>query len=195
MTKEIDTKVSMQNPSADSHKTPSSSPDATEHGVTRDTRVSMSIPSIKLAVRDIPGFRQYWFKEENVDRAIQAGYEFVKRSEVYLNRNNVAGSPGVSGNTDLGTNVSLVMGTFENGHAQRLILMKIRLEWYRDDQLKQVEKQAVMLEGMFEGQSVLDSSGAVNDMGEFTYIDTDRTQIPAPLFNRKPKKVKIGRRG
>lgn len=185
--------LEMQNPAADSHKTPSSS--ATEYGVTAETRIAMSVPRVKLAVRDIPGSKLYWFKEENIESAIQAGYEYVKRNEVHLNRSNPAGSPGVSGNTDLGTNVSLAMGTFENGQPQRLVLMKIRLEWYKADQLANVEKQAAIIEGMFEGQQVLGADGTVNDMGEYTYIDKARTKVPSPIFNRKPKKAKVHRRG
>lgn len=192
--KELENKMEQQNPAADSHKTPGSNPEATEFGVTRESRVPMSIPQIKLAVRDIPGYRLYWFKEENIERAIQAGYENVKRTEVFLHRNNVAGSPGVSGNTDLGTNVSLVMGTFENGHTQRLILMKIRLDWYKDDQLKSIQKQAAIIEGIFEGQQVFTGEGKVGDLGEFSYVDQSRTKAPPPIFNRKPLKVKIGRR-
>src|SRR5450755_2116464 len=71
-------------------------------------RVPMSVPRQKLAVPEIPGFVCYWHLESNVGAALQAAYEFVKTDEVDLVQTLPANALGVSGNMDMGTNISMM---------------------------------------------------------------------------------------
>lgn len=98
-------------------------------------RVSMSAPSLKMQVDCPDGYVCYWFNDYpgRVQRAIQAGYEFVDPEEVNVALTCYADDPAISGNTDLGSRVSLVVGEYQ-GHPLRAYYMKIREEWYKEDQ-------------------------------------------------------------
>lgn len=77
------------------------------------------------------GFRLYWMRDDpgRLEAAKEAGYEFVKADEVAVN------DFITPGNGDLGTNVSRASGdTREGGQAVRMYLMKIKREWYDEDQ-------------------------------------------------------------
>ena len=97
-------------------------------------RIPMSVPQRKLEVPDIAGYRLYWFLESRVERALQGGYEFVDNREVTPNQRGIGTSGDVSGNSDLGSRVSVVSGSGQDGQPERLVLMKIKQEWFDDDQ-------------------------------------------------------------
>ncbi|CAB4120854.1 hypothetical protein UFOVP2_31 [uncultured Caudovirales phage] len=99
------------------------------------TRIPMSVPRAKLTTPDIPGFHCHWVNDYpgRVMQANQAGYEFVNQEEALITIPDLAGSALGSG-TDLGSRVSLVVGKNEDGTPLRAYLMKIRLEWYKEDQ-------------------------------------------------------------
>lgn len=103
--------------------------------VTEATRRPMSMPQLSLQVPEIPGYYLYWFLDNQIDQALQAGYEFVDREEVTLNNRGVANDQTEDGNDDLGSRVSRVAGQSEAGsiQAQRLYLMKLRQEWRDKD--------------------------------------------------------------
>ena len=94
-------------------------------------RIPLSVPQLRLEVPPIPGHSLYWFLEKNTLRALQGGYEFVDQKEVSLNARNVA---SLQGNTDMGSRVSVVAGTGADGQPESLFLMKIKQEWFNDDQ-------------------------------------------------------------
>jgi len=50
----------------------------------RRKRIPMSTATRKMEVAAIDGFYLYWFAETNIPAALQAGYEFVDRSETNL---------------------------------------------------------------------------------------------------------------
>jgi hypothetical protein len=106
-------------------------------------RIPMSIPVAKLAVPEIPGFHCHWMRGDDMrlKQALQAGYVFVDQDEVNLNRFGLADGAEDSGHTDLGSRVSVLGGTGENGDAQRLYLMKLPLEFWDADQMKLEERQ------------------------------------------------------
>lgn len=99
-------------------------------------RIPMSLPNLKLAVPEIPGYHLYWFRgTSRVQQALQAGYQFVERGEVELNHEGLANDYEQDGNSDLGTRVSRAAGGEEEGsQGVRLYLMKIRNELYDEDQ-------------------------------------------------------------
>lgn len=156
-------------------------------------RIPMSVPVRKMEVEEIPGFHLYWFVESNVPRAIAAGYEFVKANEVPLHQRNPANPAENSGNNDLGTNISMLAGKDEGGRPIMQILMKIRLEWYQEDQKALQEINAKKLSGIFRGEEIMGGeSASVSDQG-LAYVDPDRTSLRSsglkPLFQRPRKKA------
>lgn len=106
-------------------------------------RISMTAPQRALEAPEIPGYHLYWFLGKNVPRALQGGYEFVDRVDVGdLNQKGVANDIAQSGDTGMGSRVTVVTGAGENGQPEHLVLMKIREEWYREDQKILEERNA-----------------------------------------------------
>lgn len=109
----------------------------TDHNPANDIKVSeipegyipMSAPVQRLQVPEVPGFKLHWFRGEpgRIARAQRAGYRFVENEEVRVNNFDLGGDKSVSGNTDLGTRVSIEAGEEGDG---RLYLMKIPQELY-----------------------------------------------------------------
>lgn len=166
----------------------------------RRERIPMSVPQARLDVEEIPGFRLYWFKEENIPRAIQAGYEFVGNDEVALNRIEIGGHSDASGNTDLGSQVSLVSGTDARGQPQRLVLMKIPLEYFKEDQMDIAMKNAERLSSIFDSETIIGPGGEIDDSGRLTYVPSEGRTLRArgkkefaPLLNRPKRVALIGR--
>jgi hypothetical protein len=101
-------------------------------------RVPMSVPVQKLHVPEIPGYHLHWFRglPDRILRAQQAGYEFVEHDEVTLNNVDLGGESAASGNTNMGSRVSVVTGDEigRDNQPVQLILMKLREELWRQDQ-------------------------------------------------------------
>lgn len=101
-------------------------------------RIPMSTPVSKLAVPDIPGQHLHWAEgtPARIQRMLDAGYEFVEDHEVKPNSVGLGQDSAASGNTDMGSRVSVVAGKAVDGEGQavRLILMKIKQEWWEADQ-------------------------------------------------------------
>lgn len=151
-------------------------------------RIPMSVPVQKLEVPAIEGYHLHWFinSTERIERAVNAGYEFVEARDVKLNNVSLGGDSAVSGNTDLGSRVSVVSGqeVGKDGQPTRLILMKIRQEWYEEDQ-KLIDDRNELTAAALRGGLI----GAENDAAGDTrqrYLDKARTQIP-DLFKPKRK--------
>src|SRR6266850_4470127 len=106
-----------------------------ETSVTDETRIPMNRPDLKLAVPEIEGFVLHWFADRpgRIPRAMAAGYTFVDPEEVKIRNFGFAEDLIKSGNTDLGSRVSVHGGVDDQGKAERLYLMKIKQEWYDKD--------------------------------------------------------------
>jgi hypothetical protein len=169
------------------------------HLTRRRQRIPMSVPQQRLEVQSIPGWRLYWFKEENVARAYSdSHYDFVTNEEVALNRISIAGRPGQSGNTDLGSAVSIVAGTDQHGNPQRLVLMKLPMEYFKEDQGILMQKSVQRLSGVFEGEKIFGEDGEINDAGQLVYSNDMSFRSKGtfvPLMNRPVRKAKVGRGG
>lgn len=162
----------------------------------RRRRVPMSTPTRRLEVPELPGYRLYWFRESNVPRALQAGYDFVHKDDVKLLNLPIASHPGGDGNTDLGTNVSIVAGTTEHGQPERAVLMKIVLEYFQEDQKEIAVRNAKQLESIFAGEAMAAQDGQINERGQLVYVDKARTSFSGSskaLLNRPIRKARIGR--
>ena len=147
-------------------------------------RIPMSVPVQKLEAPEIPGYHLHWFNgtPERLQRAQDGGYEFVDSKELKLNNVSLGGTSTTSGNTDMGSRVSVVSGTDigRDGQPMRLILMKIKQEWYEEDQ-KLVEARNEQVTASLRGGQI----GAEQDRAGDTqhrYVDKNRTKIP-DMFN------------
>ena len=86
----------------------------------------------KLTVNNqIPGYHMHIFNDEpgRIQTAIDGGWEFVTPDEVGGVKDSVT-----SGNTDLGDKVRFLVGTSEKGDGLYAYLMKIKEEWWQEDQ-------------------------------------------------------------
>jgi len=99
-------------------------------------RTPLSVPRTKMSVPDIPGYHCHWFNDlqGRIAQALQGGYQFVESSEVALNSFSFGTVNTETGNTDLGTRVSLVVGDIGEGRPLRAYLMKIPQELFQEDQ-------------------------------------------------------------
>lgn len=98
--------------------------------VTEPDYPSMDVPEQKLAVPDVPGFYLYWHLGKSVRKALRAGYQHVKDEELEVEQKGVANAAAETGNTDMGTNISIVAGgTVDDDDPEpaRLYLMKLPL--------------------------------------------------------------------
>lgn len=141
----------------------------------------MSVPVQKLEVPDLPGFHLHWFNgtPDRIERAQDAGYEFVDERDVRPNSVSLGADSATSGNTDMGSRVSVVAGTQlgNDGQAIRLILMKQKLEWYEADQKITAARNAKVAESLAGG--TLGAEGAA-DKGEtnLRYVGSKTSKIP-----------------
>jgi len=146
--------------------------------ITESGRIPMSLPILKLAVPDIPGYHTHWMRGDaaRIHQARKAGYEFVENDEVDMANMDLAGGDDVSGNTDLGTRVSISAGSEigKDGQPERLILMKIRQEWWEADQAILGDKQEELAATM-RGEGV----------GGESYIPEHAKKTVSTMFTRK----------
>lgn len=119
----------------------------------RSSRTPLGRGRQKLSVPEISGFVLRWIND-NGGRLLQAeegGYAFVTKAEI-----GHVGESVEDGNTDIGNRVSKVVGKTESGSPMRAYLMKIKKEWYQEDQVEkqtqidQVER--AIREGSFEAK-------------------------------------------
>ena len=150
-------------------------------------RIPMSVPVNQLEVEDIPGYHLHWFNSTpgRIQRALDGGYEFVDSKELNINNVALGGDSAVSGSTDMGSQVSIVSGTELDSRNQplRLILMKIKLEYYLEDQ-KLLERRNDSIADALKG-GLLGSDRPEGSMeAGLRYVKKDITQIPA-MFTKK----------
>ncbi len=151
----------------------------------RAMRIPMSVPMRKLEVPEIPGYHSHWIKESNIPRALQAWYEFVEFDEVPINQRGVGTDTEITGNTDLGSRVSIQAGVGADGRAERLVLMKLREDLWLEDRAKIDGRHAAMMGQIFRGEKIIGTErDNAEDQGS-RYVDPDRTRA---LFNRRRAK-------
>ena len=151
--------------------------------VSERTRVPFSVPVARLAVPEIPGFHLHWFlgTPQRIQRAQQGGYEFVLDEEVQLNNRGLGGGSLEDGNTDMGSRVTQVAGDEigHDGQPVRLVLMKIKEEWWLEDQ-KALVSEGSRLDNIRKsllGGLIGSEKQSAEDKAQ-TYVDQSRTKIP-----------------
>lgn len=156
---------------------------ADARGVVPRRRVPMSTARRKLeVVQEIAGYHMHWFRDDNVEQALQAGYQFVDRGEISLNNHNPGGG---SGNTALDSRVSIVGGTSEHGQPTRLTLMKIEQSYFDEDQAALEKVTVDRIKGIFNKEQILTKDGRMRTDAN-VYVKT-------AVFNRPIRKARIGR--
>ena len=97
----------------------------------KKTRVPFGANRSKLQVAPIKGYVLRWFNDVDgrVERAVEGGYEFVKPGEV----DGLGEGELHEGNTDLNSRVSKIVSRGTD-KVIRAVLMKIKKEWYDEDQ-------------------------------------------------------------
>ena len=151
-------------------------------------RIPMAVPVQRLEAPDIPGYHLHWFisSSDRLQRALDGGYEFVDERELKINNVSLGGVSTQSGNTDMGSRVSVVSGqeVGKDGQPTRLILMKIKQEWFEEDQ-KLVDARNEQVAAALRGGMLGAEKDAPGDT-QLRYVDKARTKLP-DLFTPKRK--------
>lgn len=94
----------------------------------------LSAPTQKLAVPEREGWHRRWIRGEpgRIAKAQKAGFRFVEAEEVEIKNTDLGGDALESGNTDMGTRVSVISGDGADASGQpgRLYLMECPQEFY-----------------------------------------------------------------
>lgn len=129
----------------------------------------MSAGVKRLEVPEREGYHRRWFRGDpgRIARAQRAGYQFVDPTDVDLNNFDLGGDAAVSGNTDLGSRVSVISGDDLDvgGQPGRLYLMECPDELYeysrsiiedRNEGVAEALRGGKIGEG-YDGETVFDS--------------------------------------
>lgn len=130
---------------------------------TRQRRGVFNGTNLKLEVNgEIPGHKLRWWNDYpgRIAKAQETGWEFVTRQEVELPVSTKALDP----NTDLGEKVRLVVGQGEKSEPLYAYLMKIKEEWFEEDQ---AEMQDAITS---RERAMIRSNGSNADRIENTYV-------------------------
>lgn len=112
----------------------------------------------KLTVgRQIPGFHLHIFNDEpgRIQTALEGGWEFVHPDEV-----GGVGERVTSVNTDLGDKVRFLVGTGDNGDGAYAYLLKIKQEWYDEDQAALQERNDLVDSAIRNGTNAKDGTSS-----------------------------------
>lgn len=104
---------------------PTEKPVRRKKGAFNGTRGKLQVGNL------IQGYHLYFFNDEpgRIAAALEAGWEFVTPDEVGYQASNVTNN-----NVDLANRVSVLGMKSELGKPQQQILLKIRQEWWEEDQ-------------------------------------------------------------
>ena len=163
---------------------------ASSRGAAERKRVPMSVPVQRLESPDIPGYHLHWFtgSPERIQRALDGGYEFVDERAML---------PGhvlqILSNDDafpLHVPAFMVVSGDEvgkDGQPVRMILMKIKQEWYEEDQ-KLVEQRNEQVAAALRGGLMGAERDAAGDT-QHRYVDPKLTKIPDLFTPKRPKRA------
>jgi len=147
------------------------------------TRRPFTHPVGSLSVPEIPGYHLHWFRgdAQRIQRAFEAGYEFVDPNEVHVNEKRLGADTAEDGNTDMGTRISVSAGgdMGQDGQPVRLYLMKTRQEWWEKDQAA-LTAPGSRLEGVRQSlaSGMLGAEKQSSEDKAQVYVDPKRTKLP-----------------
>lgn len=148
-------------------------------------RIPMSLPVQKLSVPNIPGYHLHWMRGDaaRIQQALQAGYEFVDWKEIHIEHVPLGGSTAAGGNSDLGSHVSIAGGGIgDDNQPVRMILMKLKEEWWKEDQEKAQARNDDVANALKGGALGRGEAADKND-GNVRYVGS-RTKMP-DMFTKK----------
>lgn len=151
---------------------------APEKAVEQRTRIPMSVPQQKLKVPEIPGYHLHWMlgTPERLAQARRAGYVFVEYDEVSAVETGLANDALGNGSSDLGNQVSVVAGGTDGaGQPVRLVLMKLKQEWWTEDQQALEAKSDALIDSLRGGRIDATSAGESQSDRQKRYVDAHRT--------------------
>lgn len=126
----------------------------------RGPRISINAPNRRLEVPPIEGYHLHWFLERNIPRALRNWYEFVDPREVPTVDRSIGGRTEGTTSEDLGGGrVAQMGGVNEMGQPEQLILMKIKQEYYFQDQRKIAERNLALIQQIFHKKAPLMAPG------------------------------------
>jgi hypothetical protein len=145
----------------------------------------MSIGGMTLQVPEKEGWHRRWFRSDpgRIARAQKAGYTFVDQSEVELLNTDLGGDASTSGNSDLGTRVSVISGdeADSTGQPARLYLMECPNEFYEASRAVIEERNESVASALRGGTLGAGQDGETGADQNSRYVGKG-TQIP-DLFN------------
>lgn len=98
-----------------------------ERGVFNGTTKKLSV------MTEIPGYQLRWFNDQDgrIEAAVgRAWWDFVTQEEIALSDGNKV----LERNSDVGNKVRMIVGTLDNGTPLYAYLLKIKKEWFEEDQ-------------------------------------------------------------
>lgn len=126
-------------------------------------RVPMTLPLRKLELPEITGYHLHWMSDRagRIEQALRAGYEFVTPEDIgALNRTELGSGLKSTGNHDMGTRVSVISGD------ETLYAMKIKEEWFREDQQLLVDRNEAITDTLLRGTVGSENEDAEDRRGQ-----------------------------
>jgi len=153
--------------------------------VTDESRIPMGLPQLTLEVPNREGYVRHWFADRpgRIPRALRGGFTFVSSDDVRLNNSTIADDSTVSGNTDLGSKVSVHGGVDEHGRGIRLFLMEIKQEWWDKDMALREETSERIADSLRGGRT-----GAERETGTDAQLRYNRMAQTDNMFSRKKRR-------
>ncbi len=139
----------------------------------------MNSATLRLEVPSKDGFHRHWFRSDpnRIKRALQAGYRYVDPSEVNINNFDLGGDAKESGNSDLGTRVSVPSGDDldSSGQPGRLYLMECPNHLYELNAKELEDRNASVAEAL-RGGKIGEDGQPLRD------LSTKTRKVSADLF-------------
>lgn len=156
-------------------------------------RIPLSVPQRKLEVPEIPGYYLRWFRgtPQRLAQADRAGFVHVQEHEIALNNLSLGGDATKAGNSDMGSNVSVIEGSEVDGSGQavRMYLMKQKMEYKLEDDAIAQKRNDSVADALVGGTVGGRAQGETAEDADNRYVDRKRTRIP-DMFRRKSNKAR-----
>jgi hypothetical protein len=148
--------------------------------------MSLGMKSLEVPVRE--GYHRRWFRSDpgRIARAHQAGYRFVDPEEVTLNNFDLGGDAKSSGNTDMGSRVSVISGdeADSTGQPARLYLMECPNELYEYSRSLLAERNEGVAEALRGGTIGVGQEGETSKDASTRYTKGKMPDLFTPKNRR-----------
>tara|TARA_R110000868_G_scaffold198249_1_gene444567 strand:+ start:1291 stop:1800 length:510 start_codon:yes stop_codon:yes gene_type:complete len=149
----------------------------------------MTSATMRLEVPERDGYHRHWFRGtgERLARAQQAGYTFVNPADTQVNNFDLGGDSNDSGNTDLGSRVSIVSGDEldNSGQPGRMYLMECPEHLYDYSQKILEERNESVAEALRGGKLGTGYDGETGTDSQNRYVKGKSPDLFTPRKNRR----------